>query len=300
LERNKSIQTFIDEWNGGHSPLLSYPGVDAIQGDVEKIFLEMIEPQPRDYVGLSLVGKHEALLALYHLGYREPIENRLRYVFLTGHVFESIILASMLDYGIRVEGQQEEVHIAGFPGHIDCVIEGELYDVKTMSASHFNSFIKKPTDMMGYITQLCAYHNALQDDVGCNPGWVCYNKETSELQTVYLFDHISVEDYDKYLERVYEKRQYLDAIKTLNDVQLIYVPEPRPEVYRKEKTGRLLLPQPLYMTYYSDAFYELEPGTNSYGKETKYITRKRTPPETIQWLHDNGIHYGDLIGYDFE
>lgn len=87
--------------------------------------------------------------------------------FLYGDILEAVLIAFAKASGHKVEAEQEEVNLLGVKGHIDCIIDGMLVDVKSASQFVFDKFkgnglLKK--DPFGYLSQLSSYLKALQDD----------------------------------------------------------------------------------------------------------------------------------------
>lgn len=116
--------------------------------------------------------------------------------FLYGHLVEELLLLFVKCAGHTVSHEQEEVTIAGVPGHRDCKIDGVPIDVKSASKFSFAKFSKgslKSNDPFGYIAQISAYTQAGGDDKG---GFLAINKEDGELALLLIdpIDMINVED----------------------------------------------------------------------------------------------------------
>ena len=60
--------------------------------------------------------------------------------FLYGHLLEVLLLFFVRLSGHKVESEQKEVKVDGIVGHMDCVIDGEVVDVKTASGYAFKKF----------------------------------------------------------------------------------------------------------------------------------------------------------------
>lgn len=112
----------------------------------------------------------------------EPVW-RLRSTF--GNLTEELLLWLVAKAGHTVTDQQKEVILDGVPGHIDCLIDGVLVDVKSMSPYTFRKFkagglFKPGGDPFGYVAQLSAYNQALGlGSESCY--WLAMDKSSGEL-----------------------------------------------------------------------------------------------------------------------
>ncbi len=83
--------------------------------------------------------------------------------------------------GHDVEGEQKQVVVDDISGHIDCIIDGEVVDIKTASGFAFNKFKNatlRDDDPFGYIGQLAGYE---ESEGTSNGGLLVINKENGEL-----------------------------------------------------------------------------------------------------------------------
>ena len=101
--------------------------------------------------------------------------------FLYGHLLEEIVLFLVRLSGHEVTNEQKKVTVSGINGHMDCVIDGEVVDIKTASGFAFKKF-KDGTlaedDAFGYMAQLAGYEQA---EGTKNGGFLALNKESGEL-----------------------------------------------------------------------------------------------------------------------
>ena len=101
--------------------------------------------------------------------------------FLYGHLLEQLVLFFVKLSGHKVTNEQKDVKVLGISGHMDCVIDGEVIDVKSTSGFSFYKF-KNGTlpekDPFGYLAQLAGYEAGMKTD---NGGFLAINKETGEL-----------------------------------------------------------------------------------------------------------------------
>jgi len=107
--------------------------------------------------------------------------------FLYGHLLEVLLLFFVKLSGHKLTSQQKEITVSGIKGHMDCMIDGEVVDVKTASGYSFKKF-KEGTlaedDSFGYLSQLAGYEAAEKTNEG---GFLVMNKETGEL-TMFIPD----------------------------------------------------------------------------------------------------------------
>ena len=136
----------------------------------------------------------------------EPIW-RLRSTF--GNLTEELLLWLVSKAGHTVTDQQKEVFLDGVPGHIDCLIDGVLVDIKSMSPFGFRKFkagglFKPGGDPFGYVAQLSCYNEALglQDE---SAYWLAMDKSSGEL---YLRELTSIEQIDG-MARIKEAREVI-------------------------------------------------------------------------------------------
>lgn len=94
----------------------------------------------------------------------EKLDAPTRIKFLFGDITELLVLFLAKIAGHSVTNEQETVYVAGVPGHIDALVDGELVDVKSASPYSFDKFkegLTRENDSFGYITQLGSYRSAL-------------------------------------------------------------------------------------------------------------------------------------------
>lgn len=114
---------------------------------------------------------------------REKLEGFTKLKFMYGDLTESMILLLARMAGHEVICEQAQVEINGIKGHIDCIIDGVLIDVKSASTPSFKKFKEgklATDDPFGYIPQLQSYLHALQDhpllDVKDRAGFLVFDK----------------------------------------------------------------------------------------------------------------------------
>lgn len=145
-------------------------------------------PQPRPKSGLRMSNIGRPLRRLWYdlnlsQEHQEKIDPPTFIKFLYGHLLEVLLLFFVRLSGHVVSAEQKEISVEGIKGHMDCVIDGEVIDVKTASGYAFKKF-KEGTlaqnDAFGYLSQLAGYEEAEQTSEG---GFLVMNKETGELTT---------------------------------------------------------------------------------------------------------------------
>lgn len=227
----------------------------------------------RSYVGASALSRPDVLLGLMYLGYpyiSKPYPTKTAMTFHLGDVFEALIVSIMNSYGLKVSDEQLEIVIPGTPvlGHIDGIVESldAVIEVKTMATSYFKSFVKEPNNFRGYLTQLAIYKNTTGKK---NAFWVCFNKETSEIKCVIPDDAVL----EQYWQSAQGRAGLLNLFSDINYVLSLDVPDPKPEVFRKEETGKLMLPTSMRYTPYVNAFYDTYEDTDGYKHKKEYVSR---------------------------
>lgn len=266
LER---LKQFADLFNSDYS-CISTDGMLPLTEEYTKLVESSYHTQfcnrnERQHIGLSEIGKPAVLLGLKKLGVpAETINNQTKLRFHFGDVFEALIVNMLQSYGMPVENTQKEVSYKTVPGHIDGVVCGDtVLEVKTMSSSYFQRFLKEPNDDRGYLTQLNMYAHLLN----LQGAWLCLNKETFELAVLPLTPNPLI------IERAKAVIEVLPSIETFNDLfDTFEAPEAVPEYYYKKPTGKYLIPEAIRYSKYAEVFYDIQEEKNGYGKVTRYVT----------------------------
>lgn len=89
--------------------------------------------------------------------------------FTYGHILEALLISMAKSAGHEVLGEQDELTLDGVLGHRDCVLDGNVVDVKSCSSRQFQKYkdgsISLPgNDSFGYLDQLDGYVVASLDD----------------------------------------------------------------------------------------------------------------------------------------
>lgn len=126
--------------------------------------------KPRGYLSLSSVGTPCDRKLWYKVNTPtagEPLNAESLGTFFYGDMIEALIIALAKAAGHTVEGEQDQLHVHGVKGHMDCIIDGMVVDVKSASKYSFQKFASnglREDDPFGYISQLSSYLYASQND----------------------------------------------------------------------------------------------------------------------------------------
>lgn len=114
---------------------------------------------------LSGVGQPERKVWYKAKGYKgKPFDGRMMMLFMMGNIYEDLLLFLAKEAGHKVEHEQEKVEVDGVPGHLDCVIDDVMVDVKTASSYGFKKFKDNTIaqdDSFGYGVQINSYKKAM-------------------------------------------------------------------------------------------------------------------------------------------
>lgn len=102
--------------------------------------------------------------------------------FMYGDVIEALLLFLVKESGHTVEMEQAEVEVDGVKGHIDCMIDGVVVDVKSASPYGYKKFKDRTVtedDPFGYVDQLSGYANVLTP--GKDAAWLAMDKVSGDV-----------------------------------------------------------------------------------------------------------------------
>ena len=161
----------------------------------------------RKTLGLSSVGKplrrlwYELKSDVTDMAKPSP---DLRLKFLYGDIIEDILLWLAEVSGHTVTDRQKEVEYRGVVGHIDSIIDGEVVDIKSASATSFKKFDRgtlPDDDPFGYLAQITAYDKVVGKG---NPAFLVMDKVTGQL-TLYRPDPVfDMPDVDGIIDKARE------------------------------------------------------------------------------------------------
>ncbi len=164
---------------------------DALGMRLSRVLRDRMSPQDRSQGGglrLSKIGSPDRRLWYDANKKHKPREKdepewRMRAAF--GDMTEELLLFLCEKAGHLVTDRQRTVSLDGVEGHIDCLIDGVLVDVKSTSPYGFYKFQRGTMfepygDPFGYIEQLSAYNQAL--GLGDQSAyWLVMNKSDGSL-----------------------------------------------------------------------------------------------------------------------
>jgi hypothetical protein len=188
----KKLNTLVDDiykklsvLGKGKSLNLSEESIEQFGESMKDVLRHWSTPTPRstETLRMSNIGRPNR-----QLWYDMKTEQQAQEIppstfikFLYGHMLEEVVLLLVKLAGHTVSDEQKNVKIKGIEGHMDCVIDGEVIDVKTASGYAFKKF-KDGTlaedDTFGYMSQLAGYEAGHGTS---NGGFLAMNKESGEL-----------------------------------------------------------------------------------------------------------------------
>lgn len=189
----KKLDTLVEDiydklsvLSDGESLNIDDKTIDAFGESMKEVLSQWANPRPRDSgtLRMSNIGKPMRQL-WYDMRSESKTTERIKpsvfIKFLYGHLLEEVLLMLIKIAGHEVTDEQKEVSVSGIKGHMDCVINGEVVDIKTASGFAFKKFYNKTLaedDIFGYLPQLAGYEAAMGTNKG---GFLAMNKESGEL-----------------------------------------------------------------------------------------------------------------------
>jgi len=191
-KHTKSLDTLITDiysslegLSHGEPLNISEAELDKTLEGIRECLLHWSQPSKRNKefnLRMSNVGRPARLLWFEkNAEERTPPSPSTQIKFLYGHLLEEILLMLVRMSGHNVSGEQGEAKVEGITGHMDCIIDGEVVDIKTASKFAFNKFRNgtlPQDDSFGYLAQLAAYEHSTGTE---NGGFLVINKESGEL-----------------------------------------------------------------------------------------------------------------------
>lgn len=119
--------------------------------------------------------------SIHHPELAEPLPPPAVIKYTYGHILEHMLIMYAKASGHHVVGEQDELEVDGIRGHRDCIIDGNIVDVKSCSSMAFRKFKDKTlaySDDFGYLDQLDGYLVGSYDDP------LVTNKETAFILAV--------------------------------------------------------------------------------------------------------------------
>ena len=149
--KKKTLDTLVEDIYNKIGVLADNQHIDLEEDTIEQfgesmkqILYDWSHPTPRGKPALRMsnIGRKERQLwyDMKSEGTPERMPPSLFIKFLYGHLLEEIVLFLVKLSGHEVTSEQKEITVSGIKGHMDCVIDGEVVDVKTASGFAFKKF----------------------------------------------------------------------------------------------------------------------------------------------------------------
>ena len=207
----------------------------------------------------------------------EAIPGHTRLKFIIGDIHGMILPELAKQAGHSVEAIEEEVKFEGVTGHVDCIIDGTIVDVKTANArsmAKFRDHTLERDDPFGYVDQISLYAESLKGDPRVtSPGHGAFLAADKELGHLVL---------DRYR---LPKRDWKSIIASIREALSKAVPPAR--YYTDEpdgKSGNRQIPMPCrYCSYKKHCWADSNGGTGLrtyiYANGPKWLTRVMKEPK---------------------
>lgn len=171
----KTIDTLVSDINdvikgkGGWTETVNEYFMKTIGEAAERRLNPSTEKRPKT-LRMSNIGTPCKRKLWYYLNLPEHEQDLPAHVhlkFAYGDIIEALLISLAKAAGHTVTGEQDEVVVEDVVGHRDCVIDGCVVDVKSVSTMGFNKFKKNELridDPFGYLKQLTGYVYGAKDD----------------------------------------------------------------------------------------------------------------------------------------
>ncbi len=281
----KTLDTLVEDIYNKIGVLADGEHIDLDEDTIEQFGESMKEilynwshPEPRgkSTLRMSNIGKKERQLwfDMKTEGTPERMPPSLFIKFLYGHLLEEIVLFLIKLSGHTVTNEQKEITVSGIKGHMDCVIDGEVVDIKTASGFAFKKFkdgTLAENDIFGYMAQLAGYEAA---EGTSNGGFLALNKESGEL-ALYKPDNFDKPNIKKKI------RDVKAAVKLDKPPNLCYNPIP------DGKSGNMqLLRECVYCRHKFECHKDSNEGKGlrvfKYSNGLRYLTQVPKVPNVIE------------------
>jgi hypothetical protein len=284
-KKTKTLDTLVEDIYNKIGVLADNKHIDLDEDTIEQfgesmkqILYDWSHPTPRGKPALRMsnIGRKERQLwyDMKSEGTPERMPPSLFIKFLYGHLLEEIVLFLVKLSGHEVTSEQKEITVSGIKGHMDCVIDGEVVDVKTASGFAFKKF-KDGTlaeqDAFGYMAQLAGYEEAEGTN---NGGFLALNKESGEL-AMFRPDDFDKPNIKKKISSVKK------AVKLKTPPERCYNPIP------DGKSGNMQLPKGcVYCRHKFECHKDANEGKGlrvfKYSNGNRYLTQVPKVPNVIE------------------
>ncbi len=182
----EDIYQELDNLSNGKALDISEQDAEDFGNAMKEVLLKWSKPyeeRKEETLRMSNVGKPNRQLWYDFNSDKEPspFKAPTQLVFLYGHILEEVGLMLVRLAGHEVTSEQKEVQVSGVTGHVDCIIDGEVIDIKSTSGFSFKKF-KNGTlpedDPFGYMAQIAGYEAGEGTNKG---GFLAINKENGEI-----------------------------------------------------------------------------------------------------------------------
>ena len=289
-----AIQKFVTDWNND-----ALDGFDPEVLDPDQCLFQPSQPsyqlRPSSLGQAGFITAIEYTINSYKTVLNRPAVStphtygRMTDLLNVGHITESRIIAVLHHNSYLIQHSvpctYHSPHVGDIKGTADLLLGDTVIDVKTASSANVKRLVNDVGGLK-YVTQLAVYAKALGVP---DAGLLVYNKDNSELTYIDVPRSAMRQALER-AEQILEACSYIDDFTTLTDkYQHVYrvfeIPEPVPQMYKKERSGRYLLPQCLYYKrWLVDLLFDTEQGYNNAGNVTTYVVRVLEPAETVQRL----------------
>ena len=200
----KDVNKIFSQIGAGKPVELPEEKVDILLSNLKEALSQWSTPREKS-VGLRMsnVGRPNRQLwyDIKSNKNQEDFSPAVIFRFLYGHVVEELLLFFVDLAGHKVEHQQAEVNVLGLKGHVDCLIDDVVIDIKSASDFSFRKFKDgklSQDDPFGYLAQLAAYEHGFGKSGG---GFLVANKSSGEI-CLYRPDELEVPNIESRLETV--------------------------------------------------------------------------------------------------
>ena len=281
----KTLDTLVEDIYNKIGVLADGEHIDLDENTIEQFGESMKEilykwshPEPRGDATLRMsnIGRKSRQLwfDMKSEGTPERMPPSLFIKFLYGHLLEEIVIFLIKLSGHTVTDEQKEIKVSGIKGHMDCVIDGEVVDIKTASGYAFKKFkdgTLAENDMFGYMAQLAGYEEAQGTNKG---GFLALNKESGEL-ALYRPDEFDKPNIKSKIKNIKA------AIKLDNPPSLCYNSIP------DGKSGNMQLAREcVYCRHKFECHKDSNEGKGlrvfKYSNGLRYLTQTPKPPKVIE------------------
>lgn len=147
---------------------------------LSKVIKEKLSKYREPSLSMSSIGKPARKLWM-DVRYPHKPNGAARLKFLYGDILETLILWLIKRSGHSVTDCQKSVSVEGVSGSIDCIIDGNLKDIKSCSPGSYKKFSSgdlPSNDPFGYCAQIAGYNAKIKSE---KPGFIAVNKVTGEV-----------------------------------------------------------------------------------------------------------------------